>query len=107
MELTPADRFALDYCAPRGIPLSVFLDQWSQKDRQAALQWMAEQNRKCSGCGNPLDECMSEDGPEYEAELLRCYACAARDDRSAKLSEDPPKSRHGAYIVTRRVEEIA
>lgn len=45
----------MEYCAPRGIPLSEFLYVWSDEDRWAALDWQAEQARKCAA-GHRLDE---------------------------------------------------
>lgn len=52
---SPYERVALEYCAPRGIPLSEFLHVWSDEDRWAALDWQAEQGRKCAA-GHSLDE---------------------------------------------------
>ena len=40
----------MDYCGPRGIPLSVFLD-WPVEDQDAALAWQSLENARCPGCG--------------------------------------------------------
>ena len=47
----------------------------------AALEWQAEQDAKCPGCGRPRDETMAseDEGPQYEALSMKCRACEARD----------------------------
>jgi hypothetical protein len=74
------EQVALAYCAPRGIPLSTFFDRWTLNDRMAALDWLADQNGRCPGCGQKVDECMAdiEVSPEYVAEAKRCHACEVR-----------------------------
>ena len=61
---SPLEQAALRYCAPRGIPLSVFLEQrtvypgqphWTEDDTLAALDWQAEQDRRCPDCGEHAD----------------------------------------------------
>lgn len=54
---------------------------WTLDDIRAHLDWQAEQESKCSGCGNPRDESMQteERAPAYEAVPVVCWACAARD----------------------------
>ena len=53
------------------------LDGWSEADRDAALEWQAEQDRKCSGCGLPLDETTSPEAEDlFDAELWKCHSCA-------------------------------
>lgn len=42
----------------------------------------------CSGCGLPRDETMAADGPNYEAEPLRCKACEARTVAARKFTND-------------------
>ncbi len=81
------DRAALAYCAPRGIPLSVFLGRvvypgdpvWLPDDTLAALDWQEHEATKCPGCGQPRDESMAheDDSPPYEVTLNRCQACKA------------------------------
>jgi hypothetical protein len=75
----PFERAALDYCAPRGIRLSEFLEVWSYEDQIAALEWQADQARTCSGCGQNLEETT---GPgtfdKWNAELSgHCDGCRA------------------------------
>jgi len=93
-ERSPVEQVALRYCAPRGIPLSVFLGrtvypgepQWLPDDVEAALEWQAEQARLCSGCGHSLDETMGPDQfDKWNAEKTgACDACRAID-RAARI----------------------
>ena len=76
---SPYEQAALNYCAPRGIPLSEFLYVWSDEDRWAALDWQAEQDRRCSGCGQDLEQTL---GPgsfdKWNAEVSgHCDGCRA------------------------------
>ena len=62
---------------------------WLPEDTQAALEWDAWRRSKCSGCGQPLAECMG-DGPdavEYEPEIVTCFACKARDEARRSWAE--------------------
>jgi hypothetical protein len=70
-----------------GIPRSVFLGRvpddgepyWTDLDRAYALAWQAEQ-RETHTCGQPLPESTAKENQfKYEAEPVRCHACAARD----------------------------
>lgn len=117
-DLSPADRVALDYCAPKGIPLSIFLGRvqgfgeplWLEDDTRKAVAWQAEQNARCSGCGQPRSECMSEDAPDYEAEMWRCFACEVRDAKMVEVQREAQQgkaSNHGAYFVVVKTEEPA
>lgn len=54
---------------------------------EAALEWQRWQDQVCSGCGNPRDECMDPDGPQYAAKPLRCRACEARDAAAREFAE--------------------
>ncbi|MGH3448678.1 MAG: hypothetical protein ACRDP4_13750, partial [Nocardioidaceae bacterium] len=64
---------------------------WTEEDRSLALEWQSEQDATCSGCGNPLDECMSPDHEgAYSVKRLVCHACkasavAAADDQNAHV----------------------
>lgn len=85
---TPLEQAALRFCAPRGIPLSVFLEQrpvypgepvWLEDDMLAALDWQAHQDQTCDGCGQNIDDTF---GPAHEekwnAEMSgHCDSCRA------------------------------
>jgi hypothetical protein len=96
----PLEQVALAYCAPRGIPLSVFLGRtvypgdpaWLEDDTLAALDWDAWERAKCPGCGQPRDESMAheDDAPAYEVEVLRCHACSAAAAESRAAGGDSP-----------------
>lgn len=95
------EKVALGYCAPRGIPLSVFLGrtvypgdpQWLFDDAQAAIDWQSDQNQRCDGCGQYRAESeKKENSFAYRAEARRCHACYAIDAKAAairKTKEDP------------------
>lgn len=106
------EQIALRYCAPRGIPLSVFRGRvvcpgdpaWLDGDFVAALEWQAYEDGKCPGCGQPASESMADedDSPAYEAEALRCHACKVRSitEREASNDGDPGA---GLYSIVRKV----
>lgn len=99
-----AEQVALAYCAPRGIPLSTFFTRWTEKDRQAAIDWLAAQNDRCPGCGHPVSECMAhvDEAPEYEAEVLRCHAC---DVRRIAMQEADAGNASSLYSTVRKKVE--
>jgi hypothetical protein len=75
----PFEQAALDYCAPRGIRLSEFMQLWTYEDQMAALEWQAEQARRCNECGQNLDETMGPDTDDtWNAEVSgHCDGCRA------------------------------
>lgn len=89
---------ALGYCAPLGIPLSVFNGrvvypgdpQWLDEDRDAALGWHVEQVSRCPGCGHDQMVTTSNDPPDYTVESLLCHACDARQVEARRMSETRP-----------------
>ena len=100
----PLEQAAINYCAPRGIPLSVFLGrvvypgdpQWTDDDRDAAFEWLVEQSKRCSDCGQPLDECTAKDNSyAYHAEAVRCHACYAINVEASRLAGGKPSPAAG------------
>lgn len=68
----------MQYCGPRGIPLSRFLS-WPVSDQEAALAWMAHESRRCGQCGTHLDDWKEAEGGSrtaYHAEQFSCPGCA-------------------------------
>jgi len=65
------------------------------------MQW---QDELCPGCGQPRDECMSPDGPTYDAEALRCAACEAKDTKAREFSSGGG-STAGMYFAVNTREE--
>lgn len=87
------EQVEIDYCAPRGIPLSVFHGrvvypgdpQWTDDDRQAVYDWLAKEASRCSECGQDLHESMAKENSfAYVAEGVRCHACFAIASAAAK-----------------------
>lgn len=109
-ERSTYERAALEYCAPRGIRLSDFLDLWSQGDQLAALEWQAEQSWRCSECGLDSRETV---GPKHEdrwnAELSgHCDGCRAKERARATIAgDDHLNPNAGARLRFWRDEEVA
>ena len=66
-------REELEYCAPRGIPHSVFL-RWSDDDRDKALAWARLGRATCSDCGTRPDE-WEADRDAYRPDHHICQGC--------------------------------
>jgi hypothetical protein len=107
------EQVVVDYCAPRGIPLSVFCGrvvyagdpQWTDDDRQAVYDWLAKQARTCSGCGQNLDESLQKDNAfAYKAAGLRCHACYAVHIEAARLigGNPSPNAGYDRYRIMKR-----
>jgi len=91
----PAERAAIDYCAPRGIPYTVFCGRvvgmgepaWTDDDREAVFEWLHEQSQRCSSCGADLSEALAEENSfGYQAEALWCHGCRAMHRAAIHLS---------------------
>lgn len=93
----------MDYCGPRGIPHSRFLD-WSTDDQEKALWWMARERQRCNGCGTHPDEWNEDLGGSreaYKAEERTCPGCRERGPAAdaldrARNAGDP---KHGTSIA--------
>jgi hypothetical protein len=88
-EWSPLEEAAIDYCCPRGIPLTLFTEQrvvlpgepqWTVRDVEAALWWQARQSRRCE-CGHNLDDTLGEgEAYKWNAEKTgQCDVCRALD----------------------------
>lgn len=97
VELTPGDWYEVGYCAPRGIPLSIFRGRvpapgephWLPLDRAAALAWHERELTRCPGCG--LDQRETTDAgndDKYTAEGVRCHACKAKDQAARDFADN-------------------
>ena len=64
----------MDYCGPKGIPLSSFLS-WTVDDQDAALWWQAELNLRCRNCGTAEWE-WEQDPYAYGVVQKVCKGCA-------------------------------
>ena len=95
-------RLELDYCVPKGIPHSVFLD-WEEYDQDKALAWMIEDRTRCQRCGTKPTEWLDKEGyevepPPYHATDRRCYGCATLDDHRSRIPSEL-RSSIDAYLV--------
>lgn len=110
-----AQQIALAYCAPHGIPLSVFLGRtvypgepmWTQDDTDAAVDWMLDQNDRCPGCGRPHTETTSPDAQgAYDVEAKVCHCCLAGTTVSKAWQESRGDDMGAIYFrTTRRPDE--
>jgi hypothetical protein len=75
----------MDYCAPRGLPLSGFLG-WPADDQDAALWWQAEQNLRCRSCGTAAWE-WEENPSAYGVGESVCRGCALIDRARREADE--------------------
>lgn len=108
------EQIALAYCAPHGIPLSVFLGRtvypgeplWLPEDTDAAVDWMLDQNDRCPGCGQPHAETTSPDAQgEYVVDAKTCHCCLARIAES-KTFQDRGDDMGAIYFrTTRRADD--
>lgn len=67
------------------------------------MEWKRFQATLCSGCGQPKDETMDPHGPDYEPNILRCWACEIREDAGDKFMKDGG-SAHGLYVGVSKVD---
>lgn len=84
----------LDYCVPKGIPHSVFLD-WDPVDQDKVIAWTMEKNSKCPDCGTEISAWLDSSGrplvPEpYVAEANYCRGCATVEDMREELKRQDP-----------------
>lgn len=67
----------MDYCGPRGLPLSQFLS-WSEDDQQAALAWQSRDAARCKDCGTHAEDWDPEQGGSrdaYHVVIRECQGC--------------------------------
>lgn len=81
------------YCAPKGIPHSVFLG-WSQADRDLALAWQQEQSQTCQQCGTHPAQ-WAADPDAFVADLRRCPGC----ERLEQARKAVPDGELGVHAV--------
>lgn len=79
----------MDYCGPRGLPHSVFLD-WDPDDQDKAVAWSLAQAEICGGCGTRRAE-WREDRFAYVAEQWRCPGCELIEQAQEGIPEGKAK----------------
>jgi hypothetical protein len=87
----------MDYCAPRGIAHSDFLE-WDEDSRIGALAWMVEDRITCSQCGTREEEWDPSQGGDrvaYVPVAHTCQGCArieqAYEDSHAEARRNKTK----------------
>lgn len=76
----------MDYCGPRGIPYSTFLD-WDDLSQSAALAWQARERDRCGGCGQHRSDWLDDHGQELRqrpAEVVDVFCPACSDLEAAR-----------------------
>lgn len=94
------------YCAPQGLPHSVFLG-WDKTDRDLAIVWAMRRNQACGQCGTRADEwdpALGGHDEAYVTELHQCWGChtvAEAQKKAGKKAEKP-----GVHVVLVRNPEV-
>jgi hypothetical protein len=92
----------LDYCVPRGIPHSVFLE-WDEDDQDKALAYQRLKARSCPSCGT-LPEDWEEDEDAYVGWHDNCSGCAALErERENNVNDNEKGVRF--FLLPRREAE--
>lgn len=82
--------------------MTVFDPDWTEDDMDAALDWLAADSLRCSGCGHYLDETTDPETPPnaWTAEIVVCRACEAAERKTSAAREKggvPPGARYRTY----------
>jgi hypothetical protein len=77
---------------------------WPTDDRLSALAWDAERKRReadvCPGCSGVLSETTAPEAEgTYEAQVVRCHRCKARNRAAQRLGDDADRSSLLIYTV--------
>lgn len=94
----------MGYCAPRGIPHSVFLG-WDADDRDKALSWHLHELERCHSCGTRPEEFDAERGGDrnaYTAEPHFCRGCEIKAQGDEKFEKTRGRYRRGTRMTLRR-----
>jgi hypothetical protein len=102
----------MDYCAPRGIPHSVFLGRvvgpgepvWLGADRDKALWWLIHDRQTCRGCGTRPEE-WEDDLHAYVAAPHHCRGCEVRAAADEQFEKQSTQHRRGTSMRLRRRRE--
>lgn len=74
---------------------------FTPQDTADVLEYMREKALECPGCGHPRDESMAKENQHaYDAEPVRCFACAARDRRADRFHKDGGLSAGLKFSIT-------
>lgn len=94
----------MEYCGPRALPHSTFLN-WDPLDQDKALAWVLRERQKCPGCSTNPADWKAEDGkaaipPPWEWDLTTCYGCRERE----RLARTVPDDMRGVYTILMPVD---
>lgn len=79
--------------------VTVFDEDFTEDDMDAALDWQTQDGLKCS-CGGFVDETMAPGrDDDFDAEVVTCHRCAARDRMQRAWAQDNGETA-GARIRT-------
>lgn len=96
----------MEYCGPRGVAHSTFLE-WSRPDRDKALWWVIHQRSTCPGCGTRPEEWDEEQGGDpdaYEAKPVHCRGCEVRAQGDEWFEAHRKSMRRGTSMRFRRAD---
>lgn len=99
------------YCAPLGIPYSVFMGrvvlpgeaEWTEEDTLLATEWKYLEGFVCGGCGQDLRHSL-EDAGAYDTETIRCYGCEAKERATTRVADKGDAA--GVRVLVRYIPEI-
>ncbi len=64
------------------------------------MQWLEYRVSLCSGCGSPRVESFDPvNERRYEAHVLKCHACAARDGKARVVRDNNDSNVSGLYFA--------
>jgi hypothetical protein len=70
------------------------------------LQWQAEHDLTCHGCGHHRDESMNPDlADAWDVTSVRCFACEAKALAEGRARDGGPDDTHGLYFVAQRDDD--
>lgn len=100
----------MEYCGPRGIRYTEFLD-WPQIDQDAALAWARRDRSKCGGCGLPRDLLVDADGnvlqhPPFAPITWVCPTCEILESDQAERDQSNRPHRPGRSTRLMPVELV-
>lgn len=101
----------MEYCAPLGIPHSVFLGRvvgkndpyWLESDQDKAIMWKIWSSETCPQCGTRNEGWVDEKGryleePKYEVVTHKCFGC----EEVKRMESAIPSDSKGVYVVARK-----
>lgn len=99
-----------------GVPRSVLLGRvaapdeplWLPADTDGLLALQSDQDERCPGCGQLLEQSMDPDLSElWDTTTPTCHACAAMDRRKRALhdGEEPTRHRHDGKKILPHMDE--